>query len=170
MSKASRFLGGGKSEHRPRVRIAKRLLLVLPLLSGQVPSTQAQVAVGIGIDMPGVSIAIDLPAYPDLLRVPGYPVYYAPQAPGNYFYYDGLYWVFLGRVQIGENDESVDVPFAFASLFAGIAGFMMLLKDIMGTSPSEGWTQHVFKVPTPHMHSLRHPRLECVCCAELALD
>jgi molybdopterin/thiamine biosynthesis adenylyltransferase len=76
----------------------------------------------------------------------------------------------MGRVQIGEHDESVDVPFAFASLFAGIAGFMMLLKDITGTAPSEGWTQHVFKVPTPHMHSLRHPRWECVCCAELALD
>jgi len=28
--------------------------------------------------------------------VPGYPVYYAPDAPGNYFYYDGLYWVFHG--------------------------------------------------------------------------
>ena len=27
-------------------------------------------------------------------RVPGYPVYHAPNAPGNYFFYDGLYWVF----------------------------------------------------------------------------
>lgn len=76
----------------------------------------------------------------------------------------------MGHLQMGKHDESVDVPFAFASSFAGIAGFMMLLKDVMGTGPSEGWTQHVFKAPTLHMHSLRHPRMECVCCAEFALD
>lgn len=71
-------------------------LLVLPLLLGQVPAAQAQVSVdiGIGIHLPGVNIGINLPIYPDLQRVPGYPVYYAPQVQGNYFYYDGLYWVF----------------------------------------------------------------------------
>lgn len=76
----------------------RTLLLVLPLLLGQVPAAQAQVSVGIGfgIEMPGVSIGINLPIYPVLQRVPGYPVYYAPEAPGNYFYYDGLYWVFQG--------------------------------------------------------------------------
>jgi hypothetical protein len=26
--------------------------------------------------------------------VPGYPVYYAPQANANYFFYDGMYWVY----------------------------------------------------------------------------
>jgi hypothetical protein len=26
--------------------------------------------------------------------VPGYPVYYAPRASSNYFFYDGLYWVY----------------------------------------------------------------------------
>lgn len=71
----------------------RTLLLVLPLLLGQVPAAQAQVSMGVGIEMPGISIGINLPIYPDLQRVPGYPVYYAPQAPGNYFYYDGLYWV-----------------------------------------------------------------------------
>lgn len=74
----------------------RTLLLVLPLLLGQVPAAQAQVSVGIGIEMPGVSIGIHLPIFPDLQRVPGYPVYYAPEAPGNYFYYDGLYWIFQG--------------------------------------------------------------------------
>ncbi len=72
------------------------LLLALPLLLGQVPAAQAQVTLGIGIELPGVSIGINLPVFPDLVRVPGYPVYYAPQAPGNYFFYDGLYWVFQG--------------------------------------------------------------------------
>jgi hypothetical protein len=28
--------------------------------------------------------------------VPGYPVYYAPGVNSNYFFYDGLYWVFDG--------------------------------------------------------------------------
>ena len=43
-----------------------------------------------------VSIAINLPAYPVLQRVPGYPVYYAPRLNSNYFFYDGLYWVYEG--------------------------------------------------------------------------
>ena len=41
-----------------------------------------------------VSIGINVPAYPQLVPVPGYPVYYAPRLDTNYFYYDGLYWVF----------------------------------------------------------------------------
>ena len=35
-----------------------------------------------------------LPAYPELVRVPGYPVYYAPQLNSNFFFYDGMYWVY----------------------------------------------------------------------------
>jgi hypothetical protein len=63
----------------------RHLLIALPLLLMQVPAAHAQVSVSIGIN---------LPVYPQLQRVPGYPVYYAPGAPGNYFFYDGLYWVF----------------------------------------------------------------------------
>lgn len=74
-----------------------------------------------------------------------------------------------GRLHLPNSPEAVDVPFAFASLFAGIAGFMMLLKDIAGgDAPSQGWTQHVFKKPTTHMHRLLHARDECVCCTEQA--
>jgi len=72
------------------------ILLALPLLLCPLPAVQAQVSVGVGIQIPGVSIGINLPVYPELVRVPGYPVYYAPQAPANYFFYDGLYWVFQG--------------------------------------------------------------------------
>jgi len=43
-----------------------------------------------------VSIGINVPTYPVLQRVPGYPVYYAPQLNANYFFYDGLYWVYQG--------------------------------------------------------------------------
>jgi hypothetical protein len=37
-----------------------------------------------------------MPVYPTLVAVPGYPVYYAPQLNANYFFYDGMYWVFVG--------------------------------------------------------------------------
>ena len=46
--------------------------------------------------MPGITIGINVPVYPQLVLVPGYPVYYDPRAETNYFFYDGLYWVFQG--------------------------------------------------------------------------
>jgi hypothetical protein len=48
-------------------------------------SAHAQVSVNIGIN---------LPIYPELVRVPGYPVYYAPRLDSNFFFYDGMYWVY----------------------------------------------------------------------------
>jgi hypothetical protein len=69
------------------------LLLAWPVLLSPILPAQAQVSMRLGVDIPGVSLGLQLPIFPDLQRVPGYPVYYAPQAPGNYFYYDGLYWV-----------------------------------------------------------------------------
>ena len=54
----------------------------------------AQVSVGVGIGMPSLSIGINFPVYPQLVPVPGYPVYYAPQVDANYFFYDGMYWVY----------------------------------------------------------------------------
>lgn len=50
--------------------------------------------VSVGISMPGVSIGINMPVYPQLVRVPNYPVYYAPGAQANFFFYDGMYWVY----------------------------------------------------------------------------
>lgn len=57
-------------------------------------ATAAQAQVSIGISTPNVSIGINFPIYPELVPVPGYPVYYAPQVDANYFFYDGMYWVF----------------------------------------------------------------------------
>ncbi len=67
------------------------LFIVLGMLfySG---ASVAQVSIGIGL--PNVSIGINLPAYPQLVRVPGYPVYYAPRLEANFFFYDGMYWVY----------------------------------------------------------------------------
>jgi hypothetical protein len=70
------------------------LLVAFSLAMGSVTSADAQVSVGIGV--PSVEIGIDVPTYPELVVVPGYPVYYAPRADSNYFFYDGVYWVYQG--------------------------------------------------------------------------
>jgi len=72
----------------------RHFLIVLGMLVCSITSAVAQVSVGVGL--PGLSIGINLPAYPQLVLVPGYPVYYAPQLDSNYFFFDGMYWVFLG--------------------------------------------------------------------------
>jgi hypothetical protein len=72
----------------------RQLLIGASLLCGMITSALAQLSVGIAL--PGASIGIDLSVYPQLLRVPGYPVYYAPQMASNYFFYDGVYWVYQG--------------------------------------------------------------------------
>lgn len=46
--------------------------------------------------MAQVSFSLNIGAYPALQPIPGYPVYYAPGVNTNYFFYDGLYWVFDG--------------------------------------------------------------------------
>lgn len=67
-------------------------LVVLCLMLGTVVPATAQVSFDIGF--PNLSIGIDLPLYPELEPVPGYPVYYAPRLDANYFFYDGMYWVY----------------------------------------------------------------------------
>ena len=69
-------------------------IVVLFALMCAVTSAAAQVSVGVWL--PGVSIGINMPVYPTLVLVPGYPVYYAPQLNSNYFFYDGMYWVYQG--------------------------------------------------------------------------
>jgi hypothetical protein len=68
--------------------------MVLALLLCAATSAPAQVSIGIGT--PHVSIGVNLPVYPELVAVPNYPVYYAPRVSGNYFFYDGMYWVYEG--------------------------------------------------------------------------
>ena len=69
-------------------------LVLFLMLLGSATSAVAQVSIGIGF--PGVSIGFNLPVYPELVRVPGYPVYYAPRLEANFFFYDGMYWVYHG--------------------------------------------------------------------------
>lgn len=72
----------------------RALLVVLAMMCVPWASARAEVSVGVGINLPGASIGINFPAYPRLVRVPGYPVYYDPGVNVNFFFYDGLYWVF----------------------------------------------------------------------------
>lgn len=72
----------------------RNLLIVLSVLFFSASTAQADVSVSIGISVPGGSIGINMPTYPRLVRVPGYPVYYDPDVHSNFFFYDGLYWVF----------------------------------------------------------------------------
>jgi hypothetical protein len=52
----------------------------------------AQVNFGLGFQTDNVSISLS--SYPNLVRIPGYPVYYASGLNSNYFFYDGMYWIF----------------------------------------------------------------------------
>ena len=72
----------------------RRAILALMLACGFVTAASAQVSVGIGVNLPGVSIGVNVPSYPQLVRVPNYPVYYAPGMDTNFFFYDGMYWVY----------------------------------------------------------------------------
>ena len=67
-------------------------LIVLSILLCSITSAAAQVNVNIGL--PGLSIGINQPVYPELVPIPGYPVYYAPQVNSNYFFYDGMFWIY----------------------------------------------------------------------------
>src|SRR5216117_3207526 len=63
----------------------KRLVLGVLLVAAVAIPAHAQVNVNIGIRLPGP---------PALVVVPGTPVYYAPRAPANVFFYGHQYWVF----------------------------------------------------------------------------
>jgi hypothetical protein len=72
----------------------RHVLIVFWMLLWSATSVMAQVSIGIGIGLPGVNIGINLPFYPELVRVSGYPVYYAPGLSSNFFFYDGMYWIY----------------------------------------------------------------------------
>lgn len=68
------------------------VLVLLGFLLSSPASSDVQVSIGIGL--PHVSIGINVGSYPQLVAVPGYPVYYAPRLQANFFFYDGMYWVY----------------------------------------------------------------------------
>jgi len=70
-------------------------LVLLGLLVCSIAPAAAQVSVGVGFS--NANVAINIATYPELVPVPGYPVYYAPRLSANYFFYDGMYWLFDGE-------------------------------------------------------------------------
>ena len=83
------------TERNGRLHSGAGIVAICILLGGSTLAV-GRVQVGVGIAAPGLSIGIDIPAYPQLVPIPGYPVYYAPTLSANLFFYDGLYWVFVG--------------------------------------------------------------------------
>jgi hypothetical protein len=73
---------------------ALALALCTALGTSMAPAAGAQLSIGLA--MPGVNIGINVPFYPDFEPMPGYPVYYAPSLEMNMFFYDGLYWNYIG--------------------------------------------------------------------------
>jgi hypothetical protein len=65
----------------------------LPLML-LVPAISASAQVSLSIGLPHMSIGINVPTVPELVPVPDSPAYYAPGMDTNYFFYDGMYWVF----------------------------------------------------------------------------
>jgi len=72
------------------------VILALAILLGPAvwSQAQAQTQLSMSIGNRGVSLGFVMSTYPTLVRVPGYPVYYDPRVDSNYFFYDGLYWVY----------------------------------------------------------------------------
>ncbi len=93
---AVKFARRGSLDLKPwRSTALRHALIAVSMLLGPVTvAAPAAAQVSVEIAIPGVSIGINQPTYPELVPVPGYPVYYAPQARANTFFYDGFYWVF----------------------------------------------------------------------------
>jgi len=70
------------------------IAISMTLLQGCYTAPPYQPSSRVAVGYSGVNIGIHYSTYPDLVRIPGYPVYYAPRVDSNYFFYDGLYWVF----------------------------------------------------------------------------
>ena len=66
----------------------RSLMLAALILTTVATSASAEVRVDIGIHLPGP---------PAFAIVPGVPVYYAPHAPANIFFYGDQYWAFHGE-------------------------------------------------------------------------
>jgi len=67
-------------------------ILGIALLLVTAAPAGAQVSVNIGL--PSLDIGLNLGALPRLTVIAGSPVYYAPSVDSNYFFYDGMYWVY----------------------------------------------------------------------------
>jgi hypothetical protein len=70
------------------------LAMAILLFPAYAIPAQAQSQFSISVGNRGTSLGFTMSTYPTLARIPGYPVYYDPRVNRNYFFYDGLYWVY----------------------------------------------------------------------------
>ena len=84
--------GASIQESMQRMRCLGFVGILLLLLLNTAAPAAAQVSIGIGV--PSIDIGIHFGALPSLTIVPGTPVYYAPTVDANFFFYDGMYWVY----------------------------------------------------------------------------
>lgn len=77
-------------------RLRTASIAVLAALAALAAPASAQISIGIGLPHVGIDIGYNVQSYPNLRLVPGYPVYYVPGMDANYFYYDGMFWIFQG--------------------------------------------------------------------------
>lgn len=73
----------------PKIR---NIVLLLGMLLTSVACVNTPVSVG--ASFPHTRIGINFPFYPELVVISGYPVYYAPNLDVNFFFYDGIYWIY----------------------------------------------------------------------------
>ncbi len=72
----------------------RRLAIAVFLALAGTAALPASAQVSFGFSSGPVQLGINIPVYPRLVPIPGYPVYYAPNLNQDYFFYDGLYWLF----------------------------------------------------------------------------
>jgi hypothetical protein len=113
------------------MRYGTLMLAVALLLTAVVVPVDAQVSVAIGIHLPGP---------PALVVVPGTPVYYAPRAPENVFFYANQYWVFSNGWYVGATWNG---PWA-------------LVEPSYIPQPILRVPVAYYPVPPPHWHEWRH--------------
>jgi hypothetical protein len=70
----------------------RKTLLSLALVFASISANAVDVSLSIG--SPNLHIGVNVREYPRLVPIQGYPVYYSPDIDSNYFFYDGLYWVY----------------------------------------------------------------------------
>lgn len=70
----------------------RNVFILMGVLMTSVSCINTPVSAGAGLTY--ARVGVNLSFYPELVVVPGYPVYYAPQLEVNFFFYDGMYWIF----------------------------------------------------------------------------
>lgn len=70
----------------------RKILISLAFVFASMTASAVDISFSIG--SPNLHIGVNVREYPHLVPIRGYPVYYSPDIDSNYFFYDGLFWVY----------------------------------------------------------------------------